>query len=459
MNGANVLLERLQSLVSKGIDYTDVYLQAASHHSLHFEDGRLEEVSSSGGDGMGIRCIRGDSTVFACRPGRQLGEATDLLNEVARRSGISAGTSPDLADGELLGVPEGLPPTDGDFLVDVDRSLREQSALVRQVTLRCSKSIRDIRIFRPDGTVAADRRPYCSFSAEVVLESSSGLQTGHALLARAVTEDQFWQDRDPMTVAREALERALLLMDAVPCPAGTMPIVLAGAAGGTMIHEACGHGLEGDVVQKDFSVYRDRLGVQVASPLVTLVDDGTLPGLYGSIAVDDEGTPSQRTTLIEDGILKSYLTDVISSRKGGWAATGNGRRQSYRFPPIPRMTNTFILPGGHEFGDILEQAWNGLLVRKMGGGEVDPTSGNFVFHVTEGFLIENGKVTKPVKGAILTGNGPKVLEKIRAVGKDLFFDPGICGKGGQAVPVTDGQPSLLLDDIVVGGSDISHGSR
>lgn len=458
MNGANVLSGLLQDLLARGVDYSDAYLQAASHHGLHFEDGRLEEVSSSGGDGMGIRCIRGENTVFACRPGRQAGEAVDLLVEVARRSGVDV-VNPAGVEGALLGVPEGLPPTDGDFLAEIDRSLRAQSSLVRQVTLRYSKSVRDVRIFRPDGHIAADRRPYCSFSVDVVLESPSGLQTGHAIWARGVEEESFWEGRDPLALGREALDRALLLLDAAPCPAGTMPVVLTGSAGGTMIHEACGHGLEGDVIQKDFSVYRDRLGSPVASSLVTLIDDGTLPGLYGSIRVDDEGTPSQRTVLIQDGILKSYLTDVVSARKGGWSPTGNGRRQSYRFPPIPRMTNTFIVPGTQEYGDILERAWNGLLVRKMGGGEVDPTSGNFVFHVTEGFLIEKGRVTKPVKGAILTGNGPKVLERISAVGKDLVFDPGVCGKGGQAVPVTDGQPCLLLDEIVVGGSDISHGSR
>lgn len=458
MNDVSRLTERLADLVSQGADYADVYLQSASHHGLHFEDGRLQEVGSSGGDGMGVRILKGDRTVFACRPGRHAHQALGLLGTVAGRAGYASYRAEGDCDGELLSVPERIPPADGEFLAHVDREIRAESALVRQVTLRYSKSVREILVLRPDGRIAEDRRPYCSFSADVVLESSQGLQTGHAIWAAAVDEDQFWEGRDPLALGREALERALLLLEAVPCPAGTMPVVLAGAAGGTMIHEACGHGLEADIVQKDYSVYRDQLGSEVASPLVTLVDDGTLSGLYGTVEVDDEGTPSQRTVLIQEGILRSYLTDIASSRKGGWEPTGNGRRQSYRFPPLPRMTNTFIVPGSSEFGEIVQDAWKGLLVRKMGGGEVDPTSGNFVFHVTEGFLIERGKVTRPVRGAILTGNGPRVLKRIRAVGRDLCFDPGVCGKSGQGVPVTDGQPSLLLDEIVVGGSDISHGS-
>ncbi len=453
------LSEKLNELIGQSFDYADAYLQAASHHGLHFEDGRLEEVGSSGGDGMGIRVLQGDHTVFACRPGRYTAEALDLLHDVAERAGGRLSRASCGGKGELLEVPEGLAPTDAGFLSRVDGAIRKESPKVRQVTLRYSKSVRQVRVFRPDGNIAEDQRSYCSFSADVVLESAGGFQTGHAIWARGLDEDLFWKGRDPEELGMEALQRAFLLLEADPCPAGTMPVVLAGSAGGTMIHEACGHGLEADVIQKDFSVYRDQLGAQVASPLVNLVDDGTLFGLYGSIAVDDEGTPAQRTILIKNGVLQNYLTDISTARRGGLPLTGNGRRQSYRYPPVPRMTNTFVLPGDREFGDIVQEAWNGLLVRKMGGGEVDPTTGNFVFHVTEGFLIEKGEVTRPVKGAILTGNGPKVLQRIRSIGKDLCFDPGVCGKAGQAVPVTDGQPCLLLDEVVVGGSDISHGSR
>ena len=223
-----------------------------------------------------------------------------------------------------------------------------------------------------------------------------------------------------------------------------------------MIHEACGHGLEADIVQKDFSVYRDALDTLVSTPCVTLVDDPTVPELYGSYAVDDEGTPSQRTVLVENGVLRCYLTDILSARRGAWPLSGNGRRESYRHLPVPRMSNTYVLPGSVSLQDMLAQAEQGLFVRKLGGGEVDPTSGDFVFAVTEGYLVEKGRVGAPVRGATLTGNGPAVLHQILAVGSSLYMDPGSCGKNGQSVPVTDGQPTLLLGSMVVGGSDASY---
>ena len=223
-----------------------------------------------------------------------------------------------------------------------------------------------------------------------------------------------------------------------------------------MIHEACGHGLEADIVQKDFSVYRDALDSMVSTPCVTLVDDPTLPDLYGSYAVDDEGTASQRTILVDQGMLRRYLTDLQSARRGGLPLSGNGRRESYRHLPIPRMSNTYVMPGTTPLEDMLAQAERGLFVRRLGGGEVDPTSGDFVFAVTEGYLVEKGRVGSPVRGATLTGNGPEVLRRILAVGSSLHMDPGSCGKNGQGVPVTDGQPTLLLESLVVGGSDSSH---
>ena len=247
------------------------------------------------------------------------------------------------------------------------------------------------------------------------------------------------------------------MLDAKPCPAGNMMVLMDGSAGGTMIHEACGHGLEADIIQKDFSVYRDRIGELVASPLVTIVDDATLPGRYGSYRFDDEGTPAGRTVLVEDGVLKNYLTDILSARVGRLPLSGNGRRESYQYQPIPRMSNTFITPGKTERGEMLDRVKRGLLVSKMGGGEVNPTSGDFVFYVSEGYLIENGKVGSAVKGATLTGNGPDALRKIVAVGRELYLDHGTCGKSGQGVPVTDGQPTLLIEDLTVGGCDTDDG--
>jgi TldD protein len=301
-----------------------------------------------------------------------------------------------------------------------------------------------------------DKRWRTLFAADVVTEKEGILQRGYEVKASSEPIDQFWSHLDPLAVAMTAAQRALLMLEASPCPAGRMPVILAGEAGGTMVHEACGHGLEADSVQKDYSIYRDRLGAAVASPLVTLVDDATLKGAFGSYGVDDEGTPAERSVLVENGVLKCYLTDILSAKKGDLPLTGNGRRESYSHVPIPRMSNTFILPGKCSFSEIVDQVRHGLLVKRMGGGEVNPTSGDFVFHVAEGYLIEDGSLS-PVRGAILAGNGPQALKDVLAVGDDLHFEPGICGKLGQGVPVTDGQPTLLIKELTVGGSDTDYG--
>jgi TldD protein len=312
-------------------------------------------------------------------------------------------------------------------------------------------------VVRGDGKIVSDLRFHSLFAVQVTVERKGTIQTGYEVRAFQTGPGNFWDDLSPLEVGQQALARALLMLEACQCPAGRMPVVLSGLAGGTMIHEACGHGLEADIVQKDYSVYRERLGEQVASPLVTLVDDATIPKAYGSYETDDEGTPAQRTVLIEQGVLKAYLTDVQSARKGGLPLTGNGRRGSYRNLPLPRMSNTFLLPGEEPFEGLLEKAGKGLLVTKMGGGQVNPTSGDFVFQVTEAFLIENGRIGKPVRGATLIGNGPETLKQIEAIGSDLHFEPGLCGKDGQSVPVTDGQPSLLIRNLLVGGCEIGDG--
>jgi TldD protein len=269
----------------------------------------------------------------------------------------------------------------------------------------------------------------------------------------AVPHPDFWSGSDPQKIAFAALDRALLMLEAKPCPAGKMKVLLAGEAGGTVIHEACGHGLEADIVEKDHSIYRDKIGEKVAHDSVTMIDDPMIPCLYGSYRFDDEGTPARRNVLIENGVLKAYLTDILSAGTSNLPLTGNGRRQSYRNIPVPRMSNTFLAPGDSNFESMLAQTDSGLLVKKMGGGEVNPTTGDFVFYVSEAYIIKKGKVSHPVKGAILTGNGPDVLQNIISLGKDLYMDPGVCGKSGQGVPVTDGQPSMLIEGMTVGGSE------
>ncbi len=446
------LQEALDSLVGGDIYHGDLYIQSGVSHSLHFDDGTLEEVTSSAAEGLSCRLLRGENSLFAYLAGKDEATAFTAMSAVAERAGLSLARN-GASQEKLLRPLEPIEPPESDFLREMNELVRKESPLVRQVSLRYSLSRKRILILGPGGTAAADERSYGNFTVNVIVERRGELQTGYEVLARQLPPERFRQELQPENVVLPALRRALLMLDAAPCPAGTMPVILSGQAGGTMIHEACGHGLEADIVQKDYSVYRNSLGEKVASPLVTLVDDPTLPGHYGSYGCDDEGFRTGRTVLIEEGVLKRFLTDVQTSHRGNLPKTGNGRRQSYRSLPQPRMSNTFILPGKDRPESLIDSIKRGLIVVKMGGGEVDPTTGNFVFQITEGYLIDKGQVAQPVRGALLSGNGPQALRDIRAVGSDLHFEPGLCGKGGQSVPVTDGQPSLLIGGLVVGGSD------
>jgi TldD protein len=390
--------------------------------------------------------------------GTTAASAAEALRDALGDSGIDAGRPLGGSWETLLGAGVKAASPDVVFFRDLDRKLRSECRFVRQVTLRLRTSVKSVLIVKGDGSLAADRREYTTFAAHIVLEKDGALETGYEVRSLLSGLDGFWVGGDAEGIAREALGRGLLMLDAVPCPAGNMMVLMDGAAGGTMIHEACGHGLEADIVQKDFSSFRGRMGEQVASPLVTLIDDATVPGGYGSFKFDDEGTPAQKTVLIADGVLKCYMTDVISARRGGFPLTGNGRRESYQCQPMPRMSNTFVAPGGSDSQEMLDGIGKGLLVKKMGGGEVNPTAGDFVFYVSEGYLIENGKAGRAVKGATLTGNGPDALKNIVGVGRNLVLDPGTCGKSAQSVPVTDGQPTILISNLTVGGSDTGDDS-
>ena len=446
------LLEQLAEQKKRGVDHGEVYLQTGTGHLIHYEDRRIEEISSFRADGVSARLVQGEATFMAHAPGLQADTASRVLRLAEADAGqaLSAplgGTDP------LLEPEPGLPSLEADWLAEVDRTIREGSPWVKQVGIQIRSSSKQVLVLGSHGRAAQDRRRYTSFSVHVVVERDGILRTGYETRSCSFPVEQFWGGEDPLALGREALRRALLQLEARPCPAGVFPVVVSGSAGGTLIHEACGHGLEADIVRKDYSAFRDRLGQPVASPLIHLVDDATLPGNYGSYAVDDEGTPAGRTVLLEAGILKGYLTDLTNARLGGWPATGNGRRESYRCAPVPRMSNTFVLPGDMEEEEMLDRMGEGLYVRMMGGGEVDPTTGDFVFHVSEGYRVEGGVIAYPVRGATLTGNGPEVLRNVQAVGRDLHFEPGICGKAGQGVPVSDGQPSLWIREILVGGSD------
>lgn len=453
----------IADITGKKADYADLYLQSGASHTILFEDGKMDTVSSSIGDGTGVRVVNGENTTYAHTIGTGASDVIGVLEEAASLAGIEL-TAPRAGGNEPLldfSEPAEISPSlDSAFFHDLDRALRSESSFVKQATFRFRTSVKSILIVRGDGSIVRDDRKYTSFAVQVVAGREGDLQTGYEARSLLAGADGFWSGScsdDATQIARCALQRALLMLDAKPCPAGNMSVLMDGSAGGTMIHEACGHGLEADIIQKDFSAYRDRIGELVANPLVTILDDATLPGRYGSYLYDDEGTPAKRTVLVENGVLKNYLTDILSARVGNLPLSGNGRRESYRYQPIPRMSNTFIAPGETERGEMLERIKRGLLVAKMGGGEVNPTSGDFVFYVSEGYLIENGKVGPAVKGATLTGNGPESLHKIIAVGRDLYLDQGTCGKSGQGVPVTDGQPTLLIEDLTVGGSDTNDG--
>lgn len=441
----------LKSVITAGGDFSDVYFETASSHSFHYEEGAFEQISSSRSDGVGARVIRGDSTSLVHSPGIDLKDGLFCLYSAATNNDLSPVTGE--GDGSrVLTAEESLPTPDFSFFKEVDLKIRGGAPWVKQVSMSLSTSQSRFAVYSSDGAFADDTRKYTLFSVEVVVEKDGILQTGYESEAYSLNSGAFFRRVSPMGVAQKALSRALLMLEAPLCPAGTGAVLLSGEAGGTMVHEACGHGLEADIVQKDFSVYRDKIGKRVASSMVTLVDDGSLPGLLGSGKFDDEGTPCRKNVLIEGGVLRGYLTDKLSARDGGLALSGNGRRSSYRSVPQPRMTNTYIEPGDTSPDEILKKMKEGLFVKKMGGGEVDPTTGDFVFHVTEGYLVKDGRLLHPVRGAVLTGNGPEVLMDIEAVGNDLHFLPGMCGKSGQSVPVSDGQPSMLVRKMVVGGA-------
>ncbi|HEY5999887.1 MAG TPA: TldD/PmbA family protein [bacterium] len=332
----------------------------------------------------------------------------------------------------------------------MDRLVRALDPAIRQVILVGRERRQQVRIANSLGEEAHDRRVAAIWMAQVVAADGTTIQTGYETAGGAAALGAFPADTLER-IALAAARRALQMLGARPAPGGRMPVVLAAEAGGTMIHEAVGHGLEADLAQEGFSVYTGKLGERIASPLVSVVDDPTYPGARGSYAVDDEGVPAARTLLVDRGVLRAFLYDRLTAAKDRRASNGHGRRQSYHQRPIPRMSNTMILPGADDPARILADVGSGLLVKKMGGGQVNTVNGDFVFEVTEGYRIEGGEIAHPVRGATLVGNGPAVLLAIDRVGTDLGFALGTCGKDGQGVPVSDAQPTLRIPELTVGG--------
>jgi TldD protein len=454
-------VERLVGEALSDADDGELFLEYCQSESFAFDDGRLKSASFDTTQGFGLRAIAGEATGFA--------HASELSEAAIRRA---AGTvravrtgyhgtmdvGPSGTNRSLYTDANPLPgmpfETKLKLLADIDAYARAKDSRVRQVMASVSGEWRAIEILRADGSRVGDVRPLVRLNVTVMVGDGDRLETGNSGTGGRTSYDQYFDPACWQGQVDEALRQALVNLGSVPAPAGEMTVVLGSGWPGVLLHEAIGHGLEGDFNRKKTSAFAGLMGQRIASPGVTVVDDGTLPDRRGSITVDDEGTPSSRTVLIEDGILVGYLQDRLNARLMGMKPTGNGRRQSYGHAPMPRMTNTVMLSGQHAPDEILRSVKKGLYAVNFGGGQVDITSGKFVFSASEAYLIEDGKLGPAVKGATLIGNGPDVLTRVEMIGNDSALDPGIgtCGKDGQSVPVGVGQPTMLIDRLTVGGT-------
>lgn len=444
-----------------GGDFAEIFCESQALTTISCDDNRVENVTTSEDVGLGLRVLHDLRTAYGSTNDVAPAMVLDLARSVggaARkttpREPLVAIASP--ATQARRGVkshPSGIALAKKiDIVKRANTVARTSDKRVAQAHVILKDRVRHIWIAGSDGTRVHDEQIYVAFIVTVVCRDGSILVSSYEPVAGTKGYEIF-DETTPEEIAAIAARRALMMLSAAPAPSGPMPVVIDGVAGGTMIHEAIGHGLEADLACEGLSVYKDRLGQLVASKLISIYDDSTLAGNRGSFACDDEGTPAQRTCLIENGILKSYLHNRITATRDGIASTGNGRRQSYAHPPIVRMTNTMIAAGNDDPASIISSTPNGLYVKKMGGGQVNTVNGDFIFDVQEGYRIENGKIGEPVRGATLAGNGPKVLEIIDKVGNDVGFSIGTCGKSGQETPVTCGQPTLRIPEIVVGGTE------
>ncbi len=456
----------LGQIMDRDVDYADLYFQYSRHESWSLEEGQVKSGAHSIDQGVGVRAVSGEKTGFAYSDEfllPALSDAADAARAIARQSGTSH-TQPIVwqrGGGVALYTPAdplaSIPDEDKVRLLErVEQEARRQDARVTQVMASLAGVHEVVMVARSDGVMAADIRPLVRLNVTAIVEQDGRREQGSAGGGGRFTYRYFDEADRCLEYAREAVRQALVNLDAVESPAGTMQVVLGPGWPGILLHEAIGHGLEGDFNRKGTSAFSGRVGERVATPQCTVVDDSTIADRRGSLSVDDEGTPAQNTVLIEDGILKCYMQDMLNARLMGVAPTGNGRRESFAHLPMPRMTNTYMLAGKYDPNEIVASVDKGLYAVNFGGGQVDITSGKFVFSASEAYLIENGKVTRPVKGATLIGNGPDVLTRVSMVGNDLQLDPGVgtCGKDGQSVPVGVGQPTMRIDGLTVGGVEI-----
>ncbi len=449
-------------VMGHAVDYADIYFQLVREESWALEDGIVKDGAHSIDQGVGVRALAGEKTGFAYSDDVVLPallEAAHAARAIARSGATGSLQAWRASSGHRLYLPIDPVETLDDrdkvkLLEEIDRATRALDARITQVMASLSASHDTILVLASDGTLAADVRPLVRLNVSVIIEQDGRREQGYAGGGGRFSYGEFLTSQRWRELVREAVRTAQVNLEAVPAPAGTMTVVLGSGWPGVLLHEAVGHGLEGDFNRKGTSAFSGRIGQQVAAPGVTVVDDGTLPARRGSLNVDDEGTPTRCTVLIEDGVLRGYLQDKLNARLMGVAPTGNGRRESFAHVTLPRMTNTYMLPGPHAHEEIIASVSKGLYCHSFGGGQVDITSGKFVFSASEAYLIENGKLGAPVKGATLIGNGPEVMTRISMVGSDLKLDDGVgtCGKEGQDVPVGVGQPTLRVDGLTVGGT-------
>ena len=460
---AQAHLNRLiDGVLGSQVDFADAYFESARSESWVLEDGIVREGNYSIDQGCGIRAISGEKTGFAYTDDIRLENLLEAAHSARAIASLGQNRQVRIGDGTavapLYAPSNPLVSLDAgqkiDLLKRADATARGADPRVKQVNVNLVAAYDVVLVVNSEGLLSADVRPLVRMSTSVIVEQDGRREQGYAGGGARTTLDYFIDESRAEQYAREAVRQALVNLEAVAAPAGAMPVVLGPGWPGVLLHEAVGHGLEGDFNRKGTSAFAGRIGEQVASKLCSVVDDGTLPGRRGSLSMDDEGTPSENTVLIENGILKGYMQDKMNAGLMGQAPTGNGRRESYAHLPMPRMTNTYMLAGEHKPEEIIASVEKGLYAVNFGGGQVDITSGKFVFSLNEAYLIENGKVTAPVKGATLIGNGPEVMTRISMVGDDLALDSGIgvCGKEGQSVPVGVGQPTLKVDEITVGGT-------
>ncbi|MDR1424801.1 MAG: metalloprotease TldD [Azoarcus sp.] len=451
----------LKKLMRHDIDYADLYFQYARSEGWSLEEGIVKSGSFDIEEGVGVRAVSGEKTAFAYSDDISLAALTDAAH--ATRAIAAAGekrrveVKPGKAAKKLYRADDPLASLEDAakvrLLERLEKFARAADSRVVQVMAYLAGSWEVVLVARSDGHLAADVRPLVRVSIAVIMEADGRREQGSAGGGGRYDYGYFTDER-LRDYALAAVHQASVNMEAVPAPAGTMTVVLGPGWPGILLHEAIGHGLEGDFNRKGSSAFSGRIGERVAATGVTVIDDGSIPDRRGSLTIDDEGNPGQRTVLIEDGILTAYMQDTLNARLMGMQPTGNGRRESYAHLPLPRMTNTLMLNGGRDPHDILHSVQHGLYAVNFGGGQVDITSGKFVFSTAEAYLIENGRVTRPVKGATLIGNGPDALTRVSMIGNDMALDPGVgtCGKDGQSVPVGVGQPTLRLDGLTVGGT-------